>query len=196
MAEKSYSFEYPVRYAPCGAVGQKPGEIWYIARVRIGAEENVRLRCLEQISPGVIKDCYVFHYKEKRRIYGKWVVQEKVLFPGYVFLVSGGIETKELDRKLWHIKGVIGLLEMNDGLAVVSDEEVEFLLTIGGHRQTVEMSEGVIEQSVVRVYSGPLVGKEKYIRKIDRHKRKAFLEMPTLGEMKKVQVGLEIISKT
>lgn len=33
---------------------------------------------------------------------------------------------------------------------------------------------GVIESSKIRVYSGSLAGKEKFIRKIDRHKRKVF----------------------
>lgn len=168
---------------------------WYAVRVRIGAEENVRLRCLEQISSEMLKGCYVFRYKEKRRLYGVWIVQEKVLFPGYVFLISGGVDTEVVARELWRIKSVIGFLEIDSGLALLGDKEVDFLLAIGGHRQTVEISEGIIEQSKVRVHSGPLVGKEKYIRKIDRHKRKAFLEMPIFGEKQIMQVGLEIVEK-
>lgn len=45
------------------------------------------------------------------------------------------------------------------------------------------------------MYSVPFVGKEKYIRKIDRHKRKALLEMSIFGEKQKMQVGLEIVEK-
>ena len=59
-----------------------------------------------------------------------------------------------------------------------------------------EISEGVIEKSKIKVYSGPLVGKEKYICRIDRHKRRAFLELPMFGRRQKIQVGLEIVSKT
>ena len=43
--------------------------------------------------------------------------------------------------------------------------------------------------------SGPLQGKEGYIKKIDRHKRRAFLEMPMFGRVQKIQVGLEIVAK-
>lgn len=168
---------------------------WYVVRVRIGAEENVRQRCLEQISSEVLKDCCVFHYEEKRHLYGDWIVQEKVLFPGYVFLVSGGVDAEVIARELWRIKSVIGLMEIDGGLALLGNKEVDFLLTIGGHGQTVEVSEGIIKQSKVRVHSGPLVGKEKYIRRIDRHKRKAFLEMPIFGERQIMQVGLEIVEK-
>lgn len=195
MEEDLCSFKHPVRQAPSGAGGRKSGEIWCAARVRIGAEERVRQRCLEQISSEVLKDCYVFHYEEKRHLYGDWIVQEKVLFPGYVFLVSGGVDSKVLDRELWRIKSVIGLLEMNGGFVLLDEREVDFLRMLGGCRQTVEFSEGIIEQSKVRVHSGPLVGKEKYIRKIDRHKRKALLEMPIFGEKQKMQVGLEIVEK-
>ena len=79
---------------------------------------------------------------------------------------------------------------------MLNDEEVNLLQTFGGHGQRVGLSEGVIEHSKIRVYSGPLVGKEKYIRKIDRHKRRAVLEMPMFGGTKRVQVGLEIVSKS
>ncbi len=71
-----------------------------------------------------------------------------------------------------------------------------FRSAFGGKEQTIEMSEGVIEQSEIKVYSGPLVGKERYISRIDRHKRRAFLEMPMLGQRQKIRVGLEIVSKT
>lgn len=57
------------------------------------------------------------------------------------------------------------------------------------------MSEGIIEGSKVSVNSGPLQGMEGYIRKIDRHKRKAYLEIPFFGRTQNIQVGLEIVEK-
>jgi transcriptional antiterminator NusG len=36
---------------------------------------------------------------------------------------------------------------------------------------------------------------ENFIRKIDRHKRRAVLEMPMFGEMQKMLVGLESVEK-
>lgn len=195
MIEDLYAFKHPVKQVLGESGGRKSDEIWYAARVRIGAEENVRQRCREQISSKVVKDCYVFYYEEKRHLYGEWIVQEKVLFPGYVFLVSDGADAKVIDRELWQIKSIIRLLEMDSGVAALDNEEADFLMRIGGCRHTVGFSEGIIEQSKVRVYSGPLVGKEKYIRKIDRHKRKAFLEIPIFGEKQGMQVGLEIAEK-
>lgn len=37
--------------------------------------------------------------------------------------------------------------------------------------------------------------KEGLIRRIDRHKRKTYLELEMFGRMKKVEVGLEIMRK-
>lgn len=194
---------------------------WLIARVRVGSEENVRQRCLDylkQTADSIIQDCYVFRYEEQRRVRGEWIVQEKILFPGYVFLVvmpesaeiewlSGAVEIeqmpgdmkperlKEMEQEICCIKGAIGLLKRDGKPAVMNEEEVQLLRMFDDHGQRVEMSEGVIERSKIKVYSGPLVGKEKYIRKIDRHKRRAFLEMLIFGETKRFQVGLEIVSK-
>lgn len=42
----------------------------------------------------------------------------------------------------------------------------------------------------------PLQGKEGCIRKIDRHKRKAWLEVELFGDRQLVEVGLEIVTKT
>ena len=181
--------------------------VWYVARVRAGSEDRVRQRCREQMCPRLITDCYVFRYEEKRHVQGEWVLQEKILFPGYVFLVAGKADRKKseteeaeygkcLEQELRDMEGAIGLLKVEGELVVLNDEEVNLLQTFGGHGQRVGLSEGVIEHSKIRVYSGPLVGKEKYIRKIDRHKRRAVLEMPMFGGTKRVQVGLEIVSKS
>ena len=186
-------------------IGMDWGNSWFIARVRVGSEVNVRQRCLEclkQSSSSIIQECYVFRYEEQRHVRGEWVVQEKILFPGYVFLVadlSDAAETEKIrrmEREICRIEGVIGLLKLNHEPAALSNEEVQLLRSFGGRGQRVGVSEGVIERSEIRVYSGPLVGKEKYIRKIDRHKRRAFLEMPMGGEIRKIQVGLEIVSKS
>ena len=39
------------------------------------------------------------------------------------------------------------------------------------------------------------MGMEGMIKKIDRHKRKAWLEVPMFGRVQTVQVGVEIVAK-
>lgn len=94
---------------------------------------------------------------------------------------------------------VIGLTKLiGTGKEVIplSEEEKNFLLSFGGNDQIVKMSRGTIEGSQVKILSGPLIGKEGLVRKIDRHKRKAYLEVEMFGRMQRVQVGLEVMMKS
>ena len=116
-----------------------------------------------------------------------------MLFPGYVFLVSD--EKEKLFFELKRIIGLTKLLGTGETIVPLTDEEVNFLLRFGGKEQTVEMSEGIIENDRVVVTSGPLKGNEGLIRKIDRHKRKAWLEIEMFGRTVEMQVGLEIVGK-
>lgn len=74
-------------------------------------------------------------------------------------------------------------------------EEVELLMRIGTDKQLVEMSSGIIENDRVRILSGPLMGMEGNIRRIDRHKRIVYLEIEMFGRTVEMKVGLEIIRK-
>ena len=106
--------------------------------------------------------------------------------------------TEKLESLYDQLHGVIGLTKLiGTGREIVplQEEEIAFMQGIGGENQVVEMSEGVIEQSHVKITSGPLVGMEGAIRKIDRHKRKAWLEVPLFGRVQMVQVGVEIVAK-
>lgn len=46
-----------------------------------------------------------------------------------------------------------------------------------------------------RILTGPLQGMEGYIRKINRHKRKAWVSIEMFGRSVDMEVGLEIIKK-
>lgn len=106
--------------------------------------------------------------------------------------------TDFLEELYESLKSVIGLTKLiGTGRDVVplSEAEVKWLLRMGKESQVVEMSEGIIENGIVHITSGPLMGMEGNIRKIDRHKRKAYLEVEMFGRTIDMQVGLEIVSK-
>ena len=68
-------------------------------------------------------------------------------------------------------------------------------ISSGSDEQIVSMSEGIIEGTQVIITSGSLMGMEGLIKKIDRHKRKAWLDLELFGRMQQVEVGLEITRK-
>lgn len=191
-----HSCRFPICKNKTGKGYQTKGakNMWYVVQVRTGTEESIVQQCEKNVSDGVLERCFIPYYEEKRHIRGVWTVHKKILFPGYVFVVTEKIEG--LFIELQNVIGLTKLLGIGDDIVPLREEETQFLLTFGGEKQVVEMSEGIIEQSKVRVISGPLQGMEGCIRKIDRHKRKAYLEVEMFGRMQRVQVGLEIISKT
>lgn len=54
---------------------------------------------------------------------------------------------------------------------------------------------GFIRGDRVFVTLGPLQGRESVIRKIDRHKRRAKIELEFMGDRRIFDVALEIVSK-
>lgn len=167
--------------------------MWYVIQVRTGHEDQTLLQCQNKIDTDVMERCFLPYYEEKRHIRGKWVTQKKLLFPGYIFIVSDALE--QLHEQLKSVIGMTRLLEIGGTIVPLSEEEVTFLKKLGGEEQVVEMSEGIIVNSKVKIRSGPLEGLEGFIQKIDRHKRKAYLRVPMFGREQMVQVGLEIVEK-
>ena len=168
--------------------------MWYVVQVRTGTEESIKQQCEKNIDKEVLERCFIPYYEEQRHIRGEWVTLKKVLFPGYIFVITDKLE--ELYQSLKSIIGLTKLLGTGREIVPLTEEEESFLQKFGGEEQVVVMSEGIIERSRVKVTSGPLMGMEGYIRKIDRHKRKAWLEMELFGRKQMVQVGLEIVAKS
>lgn len=168
--------------------------MWYVLKVRTGSEENVRAKYVENVPGEVLEECSVFYYEEMHRYRGEWVTEKRVFLPGYLFVATEEID--ELEKQLRRIDGKAELLGNSEEILPLTLEEAEFLQSLGGKEQIIRMSEGIIEKSQLKVMSGPLRGKERLIRKIDRHKRRAYLEVPFFGEMQTVRAGLEVVSKT
>ena len=69
------------------------------------------------------------------------------------------------------------------------------LLRLCDDDRYVESSSGIIIGDSVYIKEGPLKGYESIIRKIDRHKRKAIIELEFMGAVRQVAVALEIVEK-
>lgn len=66
--------------------------MWYVMQVRTGTEENIRCQCQRLISNNVLERCFIPYYQQKKRFQGEWHIQERILFPGYVFLIAQNLE--------------------------------------------------------------------------------------------------------
>jgi len=59
----------------------------------------------------------------------------------------------------------------------------------------IKSSKAIIEGDTVIVTEGPLKDKESLLKKINRHKMQAVIEVELFGENKEITVGLEIVKK-
>lgn len=164
--------------------------LWYVMQVQTGSEEKIQLQCARLISDTVLHKCFIPYFKEQRKLHGEWKLLKKILFPGYVFMITDAPE--DLWYELKKVQGLTKLLSTDGEMIPLSGEKVEFLLRFGGEEQVVEISKGIFEGSKVKIISGPLVGKEGLIKKIDYHKRKATLEVDMFGRKQVIRLGLEV----
>ena len=167
--------------------------MWYVIQTTSGKEENIKIQCETYLPAGLVEKYVIPLYEERRRFHGEWHTLQKKLFPGYVFFISD--QAEELFLQLKKVPAMTKMLGTGDEIVALTSQEIEFILRFCGEDDIAEISEGVIENDQVHILSGPLIGLEGAIRKIDRHKRKAWLEMEMFGRKQQIEVGLEIIKK-
>lgn len=166
-------------------------ENWYALQVRTGQEEVIANKCQTLISKDILEECVVLHYEYMKKFHGRWHKEEKVLFPGYLFVVTNKID--DLFVNLKKIPDLTKLLGKEEILPIYK-EEVLYLIKYSDNH-LIKMSKGVIKGDRVIVESGPLKGYDGFIKKVDRHKRIAFIDIELFNTITTIKVGLEIVSK-
>ena len=87
------------------------------------------------------------------------------------------------------------LLGVGEKWTPMTKEDIAIIEALSGKERVVKHSEGYIVGSKVTITNGPLMGMEAMIRRIDRHKRMAWMEIEIFGRKTEIQAGLEIIRK-
>ncbi len=167
--------------------------MWYVVQTKTGKEEATRRLIEDKLSSDIFEECIVLYCETKRKYLGEWHLEKSPMFPGYLFLVTEDPQT--LNMELKKVPELTKILGYEDDFVPIKPEEEAFLKRITGENQVAEMSYGVQEGDRIRVEEGVLKGLESIIRKIDRHKRRAVIEMNLLGEVRQVEIGLEIVRK-
>ncbi|MNG29122.1 hypothetical protein D3C84_1144960 [compost metagenome] len=69
------------------------------------------------------------------------------------------------------------------------------VLKLLNQQHVIDYSQVFIKNSKVHVQSGPLIGQEEIIKKIDFRKNRAKVSLPFLGGEKIVDLGIEVIGR-
>lgn len=167
---------------------------WHVLFVLGGHEHKIKDKINESHHDAFIpKVTKLFKRKDELR------KEDVPLFKNYVFVKSKSntIEFQEyIQHEIQHMTGFIKLLKHdNEGTESLYPHEKEFLMKFANKDHVINQSQGFIEGDKIVITEGPLIGHESLIRKIDRHKRIAQLDIEMFGDKRTITVGLEIISK-
>ena len=164
--------------------------MWYVVWTSTGSEEKLAKKVKEMSCQN---RCFVPRRIVQIRRKGDWVYTEKDMFPGYFFVDTDDVE--ELSLELRKIEGFSTILTVDKKFCPMSGKDAEQVEELYQNHGIFDVSKGIIEGDQIIVTSGPLMGQEGLIRKIDRHKRVAYLEFDMFDQVIKGSVGLEIVEK-
>lgn len=141
----------------------------------------------------VLEECFFPRFATEIKVRGAWVSVEKPLLPGYLIGISSDPEA--LDRALLDLEGFARVLMQGDAYVPLAADE---RAVVGGFTspgaRVIPMSMAVKQGDVVTVTSGPLVGRQGLIKKVNRRKSLAYLEFDLCGRKVTARVGLGIVT--
>lgn len=164
---------------------------WYVLFVQSGREEYMAEQCRQVLDDSIHARVFVPKYQVMMQFASVWEIRERELFPGYIFLETNQI--LEIQQVLWRIpyyKRILGKDEAE--IHAITEQEKRRLCLLMNSNGVIEASYGYKDSERVEVTRGALVGHEAEIRRIDRHKRTATVELQLLGKSVKMNLGLEL----
>lgn len=163
---------------------------WFVLHVRTGAESDV-LNVLQRDLP------YLQSFVPQRILNecsgGTWKMVTRTIFPGYVFIET--FMDAEMYYRLIAIPGMIRILGNELGPVPVPENEMRTVLMLARNGKPLDISELYVEGDEIKITSGPLVGLEGQIIKIDARRYRAKVNINLMGEPRVVELGVKIIEK-
>ena len=182
--------------------------MWYVVQAATGREDAAceAIRQVAQIesareglskleSRKLLETCFVPKFTAMRKSGGEWKPCVNTLFPGYLIVVTDRAgDLASCFRRRLHSVHLVGY--NSEAFVPLSEGEVAWIdaFTCKG-THAIDMSTAVSEGDVVEVVEGPLVHREGWLKKINHHRKTAYLEMEAFGRTICAQVGLRVVRK-
>lgn len=163
---------------------------WYVVQVMTGKEKDIK-ECI--IAKGI--KALVPSKEMKERKNGKWNYLIRVIFPSYVFVLAN-----EIDAKVYYsiraIPGIIKFLRDENGPIPIQEDEANYILKLAQNGEPLGISEVYTEGNKIVVSSGPLIGLEGKIIKIDARRFRAKVDITLMGEPRCIELPVNVIKKS
>jgi transcriptional antiterminator NusG len=168
---------------------------WYALHAATGREDIV----CEHIRVEVDRTGYEADYRllvPKRKLLetnqGKTHEVLRTMFPGYILVQSEKI--RELAKLVKKCKGIFRFLKNDGAFQEIRVEEIAMILQMTNDEGIIEVSEIETDEfGFVRVVGGPLKGLEGKIRKVDKYRHRAKVEVTLNGQKRVVGFGTTVL---
>jgi len=171
--------------------------MYYAVQVKSRSEKSTILSIHQRVDKSLYSECFFPSREMNRKMHGKWTVIKEPLFPGYIFINSDQI--KDLSTALIRIPEfakVLGKDNVAHTFIPLSDREARVIDVLCG-RETeytaklsyVEIKEG----KIARIISGPLMGNEGKIKKVNLHRRQVLMSLDLFGRSNDILLSFDII---
>ena len=162
---------------------------WYVVFVESGKEEEVQ-KWLDHYFDNEIQQNMVPKKRLIEKKGGKYYTVIKKLFPGYVFIhIDMDLEKYKIIK---NIPKLIRFLSTDSYYSPIDESEISVIQRLD---DSVGYSKVLVKNFKIQVKEGCLYGMEGIIKKIDKHRNRAKIQLNLMGEPKLVEVGVEIIYK-
>lgn len=172
--------------------------MYYVIQVKTGKEETMIEDIKKQLNDLSDYDVFAPYRKAIRKYKGVMKEVKERCFPGYVFVNTE--KPKELFEALYWTPGFTKLLG-REGLTtnfVPLNKDESRMIDILYSENTDHVTEisniEVKEGQTIKVLSGPLLGLETQIKRVNLHKRTVTVEFMMCGRLVQSQVGIAIIT--
>jgi len=160
----------------------------YCIFCKSGSEDIVAEK-IAKLSPELEAIIPVRTLQQKRN--GKWMSSKQHLIPGYIFLY---VEEEMSLQRIKQLLDVYKVLDYEVGSRELVNNDYEYAMWIYRHCGNIDTSKVVMEGSLVRVVDGPLLDGIGTIVRIDRHKRRAWVEFDFNGKKQSVSLSIEDVT--
>ena len=176
--------EKPVLNAPAFACIAKPKE---------GGETCEKVRCI--IPHELMKDAFVMQKEFWFKRDGAWSLQTKPMYKEYFFVATH--DAAALDRALAQLSFGCRIAGSRERAYMpMPDDAQDWYRSVLDDDGVVRNSVARIEDGVLHIEQGPLVGQEARVKKIDRHKRWCLVDVGDGDSVFRELLPLDVPSKT
>lgn len=156
---------------PMGRRSPRGRERWYLLRMPQGREASICNELKRILPESVLKDAFVLRKERWMKRGGVWFLEPKNMYRGYAFAISA--DAAGLAKAISRLTLPVELVGTDTrSWAPLSDEAASWYASVTDGSHVIRSSTAVIVDGVLHVQSGPLVGQEERISKIDRHRRR------------------------